>query len=109
MRDTFRPPELQIEGCIIEITGNAPANVGRSKSRYRVTEVAGPYPPDPDWYVRPHLGGWTLVCKDDREGIVGDRTRWINEVFAEDGKLFAYPWRDQIEVVEVREGQMRLF
>lgn len=105
-----RPPELQLEGCIIEITtGNAPADVGPRNTRGRVIEVKGPYPPDPDWYVRPWLGGWTIVFEDMRPDIDGDRTRWINEVFVEDGRIYAHPWRDEIEVVEVGEAQLSLF
>ena len=110
VQPTLRPPELQLEGCIIEITSNAPSTPGKPKYRYRVREVSGPYPPDPNWYARPRIGGWTLVCEDLREGISGNRTRWINEVFVENGRIFAYPWRDEIVVIErSAEQQLSMF
>jgi hypothetical protein len=35
---------------------------------------------------------------------------WINEVFVEDGRIFAHPWRDEITVVGVvGSAQLALF
>ncbi len=55
-RDLHRPQELQIEGCIIDVKMNGPASPSRPTYRYRVLEVAGPYPSDPDWFARPWIG-----------------------------------------------------
>lgn len=93
--NVVRPPELRLEGCIIRTSYGTGG---------RVLRVEGPYPPDLNWFARPCLGGWTIVYEDDR-----DHTCYINEVFVENGRIYAHPWRDEIEVVEVGEAQLSLF
>jgi hypothetical protein len=93
-----RPPELRIEGCLIKTSYGTGGKVLR---------VEGPYPPDPEWYARLRLGGYTIVYEplDGRGGPC-----WINEVFVEDGRIFAHPWRDEITVVGVvGSAQLALF
>ena len=95
MGTALRPPELQLEGATIRTSYGTGG---------RVIEATGPHPPDPDWLLRPWMGGWTIVYEHRFGGPC-----WINEVFVEDGRIYAYPWRDKIEVVEAGVGQMRLF
>lgn len=91
-----RPPELEIEDCTIRTSYGTGG---------QVTEVRGPYQPQPDHTMRPLLGGWTIVYKHPRDGS----KCWINEVFVEDGAIYSCPWRDRIEVVQQVERQMKLF
>lgn len=106
----IRPHELQLEGCVIELACHAPAGIG-AKRRYLVLAVSGPYAPDPDWCARPHLGGYSLTVDCVYMTWVPESRRlgWINEVFVEDGRIYAHPWRDEIEVVEVGSSQLSLF
>lgn len=89
-----RPPELEIENCVIRTSYGTGG---------RVIEVRH-YAPDPDRLPRPCMGGWTIVYLDTHGA-----KRWINEVFVEDGQIYAYPWRDRIEVVERGPRQLSLF
>ncbi len=80
-----RPPELELEGCVIRTSYGTGG---------RVLEV------------RPHLpgSGWYIIFVD-KTGY----TCWLDEVFVEDGQIYAYPWRDRVEVVERGPRQLRLF
>ena len=63
MPTPLRPPELQIEGAIIEIVNMGRAS-NRHRSRARVTEVSGPRTPSPhyrEWLGRDDLGGYDHV------------------------------------------------
>ena len=90
------PPELQLEGATI----NTSYGTGG-----QVLAVTGPYPPDPDWHIRPWMGGYTIVYTPP----IGGGKCWINEVHVVDGHIYAHPWRDEIEVVDVGVQQTRLF
>jgi len=95
------PPELDIVGC--EIT----TSYGTGGI---VTAVTGPYSPDPDWFARPRMGGYSIVYEDQC---------WINEVYVENGRIYtgpckppdaACPGRDEVVVVgRVRSVQKSLF
>lgn len=104
-----RPAELQLEGAIIQITRYSKVNGEPYYSRGRVIEVSGPHPPDPDWYARPHMGGYTIEfeCLDEHRMWQRKRYRtgWLNEVHVDDGRIYAYPWRDEVEVVEWPDEQ----
>lgn len=89
-----RPPELELENCVIQTSYGTGG---------RVLEVC-PHTPNPDWLPRPLLGGWAIVYLDRRGA-----KNWINEVFVEDGQIYAHPWRDRIEVVKKAPRQLRLF
>lgn len=109
----LRPPELQLEGAIIEIARKGPASLGDHRARGRVMDVSGPYSPDPDWFVRPLIGGYRItyerVDAHFLERPPTERVGWVSEVFVEHGRIYAYPWRDEITVVDPGVGQARLF
>lgn len=89
------PPELQIVGATIRTSYGTTGTV---------VEVTGPHPPDPNWYARPWMGGWSIRYVDE-SGAEGR----INEVYVESGMILAHPWRDRIVVEERGRGQLQLF
>lgn len=113
-----RPQELQIEGCVIEIVhkSNVPG-APPYVSRGRVLAVRGPYPIDPHterWLGRPDLGGYTIEFEQLDKHLQylpsHKRKGWINEVHVVGGLIYAYPWRDEIRVIERPSAmQTRLF
>ena len=90
----LRPPELDIEGCTIRTSYDT---VGR-------VETITPFRGDQGWMLRPLAPGWTIEYRDQRGDLC-----YINEVFVEDGQIYAHPWRDRIEVVQQVARQMRMF
>ena len=113
-----RPHELQVEGCVIEIVHQSQVPGAQPYvSRGRVLAVRGPYPRDPyieRWLGRPHLGGYTIEYEQLDAHLQylprHKRRGWLNEVHVVDGRIYAYPWRDEINVIERPSAlQTRLF
>lgn len=100
----MRPPELQLEGCVVRIIhGRTLSSAGGYAGTGRVIRVSGPYPADPldiRWFKRPYIDGWCVKWEYlDPAHLVG-QVGWMNEVFVEGGRIYAHPWRDEIVVVE---------
>lgn len=103
VQPTLRPPELQLEGCIVRIKIKCKSGAVLEEVS-RVVGVSGPYKRD-DW----DKPCWNLALRRIKPEWMASTPDWI-EVFVENGRIFAYPWRDEIVVIErPAEQQLSMF
>lgn len=114
--EACRPPtnrDLDERAVLVGLVGCEIA--GRHISQPNVvTAIEGPGPPEPDWYARPLMGGYTIEFEDLRDIEINQtsagRKRRINEVFVVGGAIVTGPTRDVITIGKrVRNVQLSLF